>query len=93
MWTAQASIALTDTENVAGFLVSRTVFGGNANEYHSVLLLSSFADIDRGRAEARLLKPPEAAAMAAKVQPHVEDVERTILRYVPDLSYRVKPMS
>jgi hypothetical protein len=39
-------------DNVAGFLVSRTVFGGNANEYHSVLLLSSFADIDRGPAQA-----------------------------------------
>jgi hypothetical protein len=80
-------------DNVAGFLVSRTVFGGNANEYHSVLLLSSFADIDRGPAQVRLLKPPEAAAMAAKVQPHVEHVERTILRYVPDLSYRAKPTS
>jgi hypothetical protein len=37
-----------------------------------------------------LLKPPEAAAIAAKVQPHVEHVERTVLRYMPDLSYPSK---
>jgi hypothetical protein len=86
-------LPLYKKDNVAGFLVSRTVFGGNANEYHSLLLLSSFAEIDRGPAQLRLLKPPEAAAMAAKVQPHVEHVERTILRYVPDLSYRPKPTS
>jgi hypothetical protein len=41
-------LPLYKKDNVAGFLVSRTVFGGDANAYHSVLLLSSFADIDRG---------------------------------------------
>jgi hypothetical protein len=86
-------LPLYKKDNVAGFRVSRTVFGGNANEYHSMLLLSSFADIDRGPAQLRLLKPPEASAMAAKVQPHVEHVERTILRYMPDLSYPSKPTS
>jgi hypothetical protein len=86
-------VPLLKKDNVVGYLVSRTTFGGNANEYHSVMLLSSFADIDRGPAQTRLLKPAEAAAMTAKVTPHVEHVERTILRYVPDLSYKAKPTS
>jgi len=86
-------VPLLKKDNVVGYLVSRTTFGGNANEYHTVILLSSFADIDRGPAQARLLKPAEAAAMAAKVAPHVEHVERSILRYVPDLSYKPKPTS
>ncbi len=51
-------LPLYKKDNVAGFRVSRTVFGGNANEYHSMLLLSSFADIDLGPAQLRLLKPP-----------------------------------
>jgi hypothetical protein len=86
-------LPLYKKDNVVGFLVSRTVFGGNANEYHTLMLLSSFADIDRGPAQVRLLKPAEAAALAAKGAPHIEHVERTILRHVPDLSYRPKPTS
>jgi hypothetical protein len=31
--------------------------------------------------------------MNAKIAPHVEHIERTILRYVPDLSYAAKPIS
>ena len=73
--------------------MSRTVFGGNANEYHEVTYLASFADIDKGPAQARLLNPAERTAMAAKITPHIEHVERTILRYVPGLSYAAKPVS
>jgi hypothetical protein len=86
-------LPLLKRDNTAGFLVSRTVFGGNANEYHTVVLLPTFSELDRGPAQASLLKPAEAAAMAAKVTPHIEHVERTILRYVPDLSYRPKATS
>ena len=86
-------LPLLKKDNVVGYLVSRTTFGGNANEYHSMMLLSSFADIDRGPAQTRLLTPADARAMAAKVTPHVEHVERNIYRYVPDLSFRPKPSS
>ena len=69
------------------------MFGGNANEYHEVTYLASFADIDKGPAQVRLLNQAERTAMAAKLTPHVEHVERTILRYVPDLSYAPRPGS
>lgn len=86
-------VPLLKKDGTIGYVVSRTTFGGNANEYHTVQYLASFADIDKGPAQARLLTPTAAAALAAKVSPHVEHVERTILRYVPDLSYAPKPGS
>ena len=80
-------LPLLKKDKTVGFGVSRTVFGGNANEYHEVTYLASFAEIDKGPAQTRLLNAAERAAMAAKITPHVAHVERTILRYAPDLSY------
>jgi len=79
--------------NVIGTAVSRTVFGGNGNEYHLVTYFDSFAEIDKGPAQLRVLGQAAAAALAAKGAAHVANIERTILRYVPDLSYRSKPIS
>jgi hypothetical protein len=84
-------LPLLKKDNTMGFAVSRTVFGGNANEYHEVTYLASFADIDKGPAQTRLLNATERTAMTAKLTPHVANVERTILRLVPDLSYQPKP--
>lgn len=86
-------LPLLKKDKAVGFVVSRTIFGGNANEYHEVTYLASFADIDKGPAQARLLSAAERTAMAAKIAPHVAHIERTILRYVPDLSYAAKPVS
>jgi hypothetical protein len=79
--------------DAVGSSVSRTVFGGNANEYHILTYLSSFADIDKGPAQLRVLGQAGAAALAAKGSAHISSIERTILRYVPDLSFRPKPSS
>ncbi len=73
--------------NVPGYLVSRTVFGGNANEYHEVQLFESYGEIDKGPVPTRVLDAAQAQALAAKRTPHVESVSRTIYRYVPDLSF------
>jgi hypothetical protein len=80
-------------DHVVGYQVSRTVFGGDVNEYHTVQLLATFADIDKGPATTRQLGTAGAAALAAKVAPHVAHAERTILRYVPDLSFAPKPVT
>jgi hypothetical protein len=79
--------------NVLGTAVSRTVFGGNGNEYHLVTYLDSFAEIDKGPAQVRVLGQAAATALGAKGSPHIANLERTILRHVPDLSYRPKPVS
>lgn len=77
--------------NVPGFLVSRTVFGGNANEYHEVQLFESYGEIDKGPVPTRVLGASAAQALAAKRGAHVASVNRTIMRYVPDLSYAPRP--
>jgi hypothetical protein len=79
--------------NVLGTAVSRTVFGGNGNEYHVVTYLDSFAEIDKGPAQVRVLGQAAATALAAKGSAHIANIERTILRFVLDLSYRPKPIS
>jgi hypothetical protein len=77
--------------NVAGYLVSRTVFGGNAGEYHTLQLFESYGEIDKGPVPTRVLGQAAAQAMTAKVIPHISAVNRTIVRYVPELSYARKP--
>ena len=79
--------------NVLGYLVSRTVFGGNANEYHTLQMFDSYADLDKGPVPVRVLGAAGAAALTAKVTPHVASVTRSLMRYVPDLSFRARPTS
>jgi len=76
--------------NVPGFFVSRTIFGGDANVYQTVQLFESFGEIDKGPAATRVLGAAGAQAMAAKAAPHVAGTNRTIIRYVPDLSFHTK---
>lgn len=77
--------------NVPGYLVSRTVFGGNANEYHTVQLFDSFGEIDKGPVAMRVLGAAPAQALTAKVAPHIASINRTLIRYVPDLSFHGRP--
>lgn len=79
--------------NVPGYLVARTVFGGNANEYHTAQFFESYAEIDKGPITRRVLGAEAAAALNAKAMPHVASTNRTIMRYVPDLSFSRRPNS
>jgi hypothetical protein len=79
--------------NVLGYLVARTVFGGDANEYATVQFFDSFAEIDKGPLPTRVLGAGPATALTAKAAPHVASVTRTLLRYAPDLSFQPKPAS
>ena len=80
--------------NVIGYGVSRTIFGGDANEYHTLQYFDSFGEIDKGPVIARVLGgPAQALALTSKATPHVARMERTILRYSQDLSFRGKPPS
>jgi hypothetical protein len=79
--------------NVVGYTVSRTVFGGDANEYHTVQYIDSFAEIDKGPLTRRVLGDAGVQALNAKLVPHVASTKRTILRYVPELSMRPRPAS
>jgi hypothetical protein len=75
--------------NVAGYLVSHTTFGGDANEYASMQLLDSYAEIDKGPLARRVLGLQPWQELVAKGTPHIAAQRRELLRYVPDLSFRV----
>jgi hypothetical protein len=72
-----------------GYLVSRVVYGGNLNQYSSVVLLDNFADLQRWR-EA-FGKEATTAKLAAKSVGIVTSRENAIYRYVPDLSIMPAP--
>ncbi len=72
-----------------GYLVSQVVYGGNVNQYFSVVLLDSFADLQRWR-EA-FAKEGAAARLNVKSAGIVTNRENAIYRFVPELS--VMPMA
>ena len=72
-----------------GYLVSRVVYGGNLNQYTSVVLLDNFADLQRWR-EA-FAKEAVTAKLAAKSVGIVTSRENAIYRYIPELSIMPAP--
>jgi hypothetical protein len=73
----------------APYLVSQTVFGGDANEVVALSLVKTFADLDKGPATVRVLGPEAAAKLTQKTAGLVMHAERMVIRYVPDLSFKV----
>ena len=73
--------------------MSRTIFGGNGNEYHSLQLFESFGAIDKGPIPVQVLGAAGAQALTAKATPHVASINRQLMRYMPDLSFRPRPSS
>jgi hypothetical protein len=71
-----------------GYLVSQTMFGGDGNEFVTLSLVNSFADLDKGPATVRVLGAEGAAKLAAKTAGIVTHVERKIIRYNADLSFK-----
>ena len=79
--------------NVLGYNVGRTVFGGGRQRVSHAAVLDSYADIDKGPVPVRVLGPAGAQTLLSKATPHVANINRTVLRYVPELSFRPRPMS
>jgi hypothetical protein len=79
--------------NVSGYLVSHTTFGGDANEYASMQLIASYADIDKGPITRQVIGQPAAQALNAKGAPHIAAQRRELQRYVQDLSFHVAATS
>lgn len=73
---------------VAGYLVSQTVFGGDPNEYTTLTLTDTFAEIGKGSPVVRGMGGQAAFnRFLPKVAGIIAHQERTIGRYVPDLSF------
>jgi len=74
---------------IRGFWVSQTQFGGDANEYMTLALHENYAEIDRGSPPARVLGQERASELFRKLtRENVTRQERTVIRFVPELSFR-----
>jgi len=72
-----------------GYLVSQTIFGGDGNEFVTLTLVNSFADLDKGPAAVRVLGADGAAKLSAKTSGIITRSERIVIRYDPELSFKV----
>ncbi|MFN2493895.1 MAG: hypothetical protein ABR501_13535 [Pyrinomonadaceae bacterium] len=69
------------------YLVSQTIFGGDANQYVTLTARDSFAEIDKGPVPAQVLGTEGALKLFQKLPAGtVTHIERTIMRFVPELS-------
>ena len=69
------------------YLVSQTIFGGNANEYITLTMRDSFADLDKGPVLVQALGPEGAQKLLEKLPAGtVVNLERSITRFVSELS-------
>jgi hypothetical protein len=69
------------------YLVSQTIFGGNANEYITLTMRDSLADLDKGPVLVQALGPEGAQKLTQKLPAGaVVNLERSLTRFVPDLS-------
>lgn len=70
------------------YLVSQTIFGGDANEYVALTLRESFADLDKGPVINQVLGPEGAQKLLQKLPAGaVTHVDRSISLFRPDLSF------
>lgn len=69
------------------YLVSQTIFGGNGNEYITLTMRDSFADLDKGPVHVQVLGQEGAQKLVQKIPAGtVINLERSITRFVPELS-------
>ena len=70
------------------YLVTQTIFGGDANEYVTLTMRDSFADLDKGPVLVQALGEEGAQKLLQKLPAGiVVHVERSLSRLVPELSF------
>jgi hypothetical protein len=74
-----------------GYAVSQTVLGGDINEFTTLIFYDTFADIGKGHPFDRILGADGSRQLTAKAVGIVTHVERSIVRYVPELSFAPRP--
>jgi hypothetical protein len=76
-----------------GYAVSRTIHGGDANEFVTGRYLDKFADLDEASLLTKAVGAEAADKINAKVAGIVTHQERRVYRFVPTLSFRPKAAS
>jgi hypothetical protein len=73
-----------------GYAVSQTVLGGDVNAFTTLIFYDSFAEIGKGHPFQRILGAEGERQLTAKASAIVTHVERSIIRFVPDLSFSTR---
>jgi hypothetical protein len=74
------------------YLVSQTIFGGDANEYVTLTMRDTFADLDKGPVFVQALGEEGAQKLMQKLPAGtVVHIERSLSRFMPDLSFMPTP--
>jgi hypothetical protein len=69
------------------YVVSQTIFGGNGNEYITLTMRDTFADLDKGPVAVQALGQEGAQKLMQRIPAGaVVQLERSITRFVPELS-------
>jgi len=76
-----------------GYAVSQTVLGGDINEFVTLIFYDTFAEIGKGHPFDRILGADGSRQLTAKAVGIVTHVERSIVRYVPELSFAPRPIT
>jgi hypothetical protein len=76
-----------------GYAVSQTMLGGDINEFTTLIFYDTFADIGKGHPFDRILGADGSRQLTSKAAGIVTHVERSIVRYVPDLSFAPRPIT
>jgi hypothetical protein len=79
--------------NVSYYSVSQVVYGGNTNEFRTLIPVNDFAEIAKGHPLERALGSDGMIKLLQKSAPFISQVDRTIIRYLPDLSFQARPAS
>jgi hypothetical protein len=70
-----------------GYAVTQTILGGDVSSFTSLIFYDSFAEIGKGHPFQRILGAEGERQLLMKAAPLVTHVERSVIRYVPDLSF------
>jgi hypothetical protein len=69
------------------YAVSQTMLGGDVSSFTTLIFYDSFAEIGKGHPFQRILGAEGERQLTAKAAGIVTHVERSIIRYVPELSF------
>jgi hypothetical protein len=72
---------------VTYYAVAQVVYGGDTNEYVTLVLANDYAELAKGHPLERALGADGAAKLAQRSGAFVSRLERRIIRYVPELSF------
>lgn len=73
---------------VTYYAVVQVVWGDDVNKYMSLTAMPDYAEIAKGSPLERSLGPEGMAKLTQKAGPLMTRLERRIIRYLPDLSFR-----